>query len=101
MTVLTIEHIVSTPNICDGQPCIAGSRIRVQDIAVYSNSGWTPATIADELDLTLSQVYAALSYYLDHKEAIDQAIRDADVLASEIPSLKSLMQEMEARKSDK
>ena len=101
MTVLPIEHIVSTPDTSGGQPRIAGSRIRVQDIAVYNNAGWAPITIADELDLTLSQIYAALSYYLDHKDEIDRAIRDADALASQTPSLKSLIAEMETRRTNK
>lgn len=101
MTVLPIEHIVSTPGTSGGQPRIAGSRIRVQDVAVYNNAGWTPITIADELDLTLSQVYAALSYYLDHRDVIDQAIQNANTLAFQTPSLKSLMEELKVRKTGK
>lgn len=101
MSILPIEYIVRTPDISGGQPRIAGSRIRVQDIAVYNNAGWTANTIADELDLTLSQVYAALSYYLDHKDEIDEAIRNADALADQTSSLQSLTQGMAARKSQK
>ena len=101
MTVLPIEHIVSTPGTSGGQPRIAGSRVRVQDIAVYNIAGWTPITIADELDLTLSQVYAALSYYLDHKDEIDQAIQDANALVAQTSSLATLIEELKVRKTGK
>ena len=28
------QHVSSTPGVCGGKPCIAGTRIRVWDIAV-------------------------------------------------------------------
>lgn len=34
MTTLTSEHLQITPGVCGGKPCIAGHRIRVQDIAI-------------------------------------------------------------------
>ena len=34
--------------------------------------------IAVEYDLTLADVYAALAYYYDHREKIDQSIKDSD-----------------------
>jgi len=34
--------------------------------------------IAAEHDLTLSDVYAALVYYYDHREEIDKAIQDSN-----------------------
>ncbi len=40
--------------------------------------GLTPEQMADEHDLTMPQVYAALAYYLANKEAIDEDIRLAD-----------------------
>ena len=29
------QHITKTPGVCGGRPCIAGHRIRVQDIVVW------------------------------------------------------------------
>ena len=77
-TILPIEHIVSDPEIRSGKPHIKGTGIRVQDVAMYYNGGWSIETIVDQLTLTLGQVTAALSYYFDHKEEIDQTMRDAD-----------------------
>lgn len=64
-------HIVVTPNVAHGRPRIAGSRIRVQDVAVWHERlGMSPDEIADEYDLTLGEVHAALAYYFDNLETI-------------------------------
>ena len=34
--------------------------------------------IATEYDLTLADVYAALAYYFDHREEIDQSIQEGE-----------------------
>src|SRR5437763_1430697 len=76
MTILTIEHIVSTPDTCFGKPRIAGTRTRVKDIVGwYYRAGWTIETISDQFDLTPGQIFAALSYYADHQAEIDDDIR--------------------------
>ena len=84
-------HIVRTEGICGGKPRIRNHRIRVQDIAYYSERcGWTPGRIATELDLTLGQVHAALSYYFDNIDEIRQDMRRSaelvERLASTMPS---------------
>jgi uncharacterized protein (DUF433 family) len=33
------QHIVSTPGVCGGKPCVAGTRVRVWDIAVRAQAG--------------------------------------------------------------
>lgn len=80
-----IKHIVRTPNIYGGKPRIEGHRIAVHDIAVSSNMGLTPEQIISERypTLSLSQVYAALLYYSEHKEEIDREIAEeaADIRA--------------------
>lgn len=77
MTIHVIEHIESTPGVCGGKPCIAGRRIPVHHIVIwYGELGINAEEIARELDLTLGQVYAALSYYHDHREEIDQIIQN-------------------------
>lgn len=81
MTVLTIEHIVATPDICGGKPRIEGTRVRVQDVVAFSiNGGWSAEQIAEEVDVTPAQVYAALSYYYDHQAEIDSQIADGKAL---------------------
>ncbi len=75
-----VEHIVSTPGTCGGRPRIAGSRIRVQDIVVWHEvHGLSPDEIVSQFPgLTLADVYAALTYYHDHREEIRQYMRDAE-----------------------
>jgi uncharacterized protein (DUF433 family) len=71
------EHIVSTPDTCGGKPRIAGSRIQVKHIAVmHERQGMTPEEIVSEYPhLTLSDIYAALTYYHDHGEEINADIK--------------------------
>lgn len=69
------RHIVIDPAICHGRPHLAGHRIRVQDVAVWHERlGMSVAEISADYDLSLAEVYAALAYYFDYKEAIDQDI---------------------------
>ena len=70
------EHIVATPDTCGGKPRIAGSRIRVKDVAImHERQGIRPEEIVSEFPhLTLAGVYAALAYYHDHREEIDAEI---------------------------
>lgn len=73
------EHIEITEGICGGKPRIAGHRITVQNIAVWhERMGRSAEEIAVEYELSLAAVYAALAYYYDHREEIDQRIIDDD-----------------------
>ena len=47
--------------------------------------------MVEAFDLTPGQVHAALSYYFDHKEQIDQEIRESETEAE------ALLQELERR----
>ncbi len=78
------EYIEMTPGISGGKPRIAGRRITVQNIAVWHERiGKSADEIAAEHDLTLSDVFAALAYYFDHRAEIDEAIRaDMDFVES-------------------
>lgn len=69
-------HIEITPGVAGGKPRITGHRITVQDVVVWHERvGLSADEIATEYDLSLADVYAALAYYYDHREKIDQAIR--------------------------
>jgi uncharacterized protein (DUF433 family) len=79
VTVLAINLIVSDPQVRRGRPVIAGTGICVSDVAastVFQQQ--TPDEIAVGFGLSLSQVYAALAYYYDHKAEIDDEIRQRD-----------------------
>ena len=73
------RHIEITPGICSGKSCIAGHRITVAHIAIWHERlGKCADEIATEYDLTLADVYAALAYYFDHREEIDQSIKESE-----------------------
>ena len=67
------------PGICSGKPRIAGHRITVAHIAIWHERLDKRADeIATEYDLTLADVYAALAYFFDHREEIDQSIQESE-----------------------
>jgi uncharacterized protein (DUF433 family) len=83
-TVLTIDTIVSDPKIRAGRPIIAGTSLRVQDVAAHHiYRHYTPDELAQQHQISLAQVHAALAYYYDHQAEIDAQIRDDDRLIRE------------------
>jgi uncharacterized protein (DUF433 family) len=87
MSTLIIEHIERTPGICGGRPRITGRRITVAHIAsAHKEADLSAKEIASEFGLTLGQVHAALSYYYDHREEIEQSMRDDEAFAEEMRS---------------
>jgi uncharacterized protein (DUF433 family) len=73
------QHIAITPGVAGGKPRIAGHRITVQNIAVWHERlAKTADEIADEHDLDLSEVHAALAYYFDHREEIDKSLEEGE-----------------------
>jgi uncharacterized protein (DUF433 family) len=79
------QHIVATPGVLGGKPRIAGHRISVQDVAIWhERMGKSVDEIATEYGLTLGEVYAALSYYHDHREEIDASIRTGAAFVEEL-----------------
>jgi uncharacterized protein (DUF433 family) len=83
-------HIQIRPNR-DGQEraYIDDTRVRVQDVAMLAEvQGRTPDQIVDALPhLSLAQVYAALSYYFDHREQIQQELREDEEYIKQIRAL--------------
>jgi uncharacterized protein (DUF433 family) len=86
MTIDTVtQHIVVTPGVLGGKPRVAGRRISVQDVAIWhERMGKSVDEIATEYGLTLGEVYAALSYYHDHREEIDASIRMGAAFVEEL-----------------
>lgn len=80
------DRITSTPGVCGGKPCIAGTRIRVLDVyAMYELQGKTPDEIVQAYPhITLADVHSALAYYYSHQEEIRQSYRDEDRIVDEI-----------------
>jgi uncharacterized protein (DUF433 family) len=92
MAQIASDHIETNPQRCGGRPCIAGTRIRVQDIYVWHElQGRSPEEIVTDFkQLSLADVHAALAYYHDHREAVEAVVRaerdDADRMKLSHPS---------------
>ncbi|NEQ26355.1 MAG: DUF433 domain-containing protein [Microcoleus sp. SIO2G3] len=68
-------HIVRNSEILSGEPIIKGTRTSVRAIVELWRLGVSPEEIPHRLPhLTLSQVFDALSYYLDHQAEINDYI---------------------------
>ncbi len=79
-------HVTKVPGVCGGKACVAGTRVRVMDIVIWHERlGWSADEIVSEIpSLTLSDVYAALTYYFDHREEIEEDIRLNDEIAGRL-----------------
>lgn len=85
VTRILDQHIEVTPGVAGGKPRIVGHRIKVQDIVVWhERMGKGVEEIAAEYDLSLSDIHAALAYYFDHRDEIDQAIDESQAFAEEL-----------------
>lgn len=82
----SIGYVTKTPGVCGGKACVAGTRVRVMDIAIWHERlGWSADKIVSEIpNLTLSDVHAALTYYFDHREEIEEDIRLNDEIAGRL-----------------
>jgi uncharacterized protein (DUF433 family) len=97
------DRIVRTPGVRGGKPRIAGHRITVADVAIWhERMGMSPDEIVSEYPtITLSDVYAALAYYFDHREEVDREIREAEEFAERFRAgAPSIFEELGARKAD-
>ncbi len=79
------KHIEIVPGPGGPKPRIAGHRIRVQDVVIWHEKlGMSPDEIVDQYPtITLADVHAALTYYWDHRDAIERAIADEDAFVDE------------------
>jgi uncharacterized protein (DUF433 family) len=98
-------RIVSTPGTCGGRPRIDGHRITVADVAIWhERMGMDPDEMVSAYPtITLSDVHAALAYYYENREQIDDSIREDEQFAAEMrakagPSL--VKQKLGQRKAD-
>ena len=80
------EHIEIVDGAAGPKARIAGSRIRVLDVAIWHEK---PGLSADEIveqhpHLTPADVYAALAHYWDHRQEIDAVIEAERALVEEL-----------------
>src|SRR4051812_43148877 len=83
------EHIEIVEGAGGPKPRIKGSRIRVVDVAIWSEKlGMSPDEIVQEYpQLTLADVHAALAYYWDHRAEIEQRLADDDAFVEQMRKL--------------
>jgi len=87
------ERIVRSPDVCGGKACIAGHRVRVLDVVSWhEHQGMTPDEIVSHVpSITLADVHAALAYYFDHIEEIQQEMQaeraNSEAVRQDSPSL--------------
>jgi uncharacterized protein (DUF433 family) len=63
--------ITSDDEILGGEPRIEGTRIGVRHVAgKVVDGGYSPADVADQLDVSLAAVYEAMAYYYESIEEI-------------------------------
>ena len=77
MSKSTEDRITRSPEVCGGKACIAGHRVRVLDVvAWHEHQGMTPDEIVSHIPtITLADVHAALAYYFDHIDEMQQEMR--------------------------
>src|SRR5438067_2030918 len=77
MAIDTEGRISRTPGICGGKACITGHRVRVLDIVVWhEHQGMSADEIVSHVPaISLADVHAALTYYFDHLDEIQQEMR--------------------------
>ncbi len=66
------------PKICNGSPVVAGSRVRIVDVAIeYEYLNRSPDEIINaHPHLKLEQIHDALSYYYEHRTEMDKKIKE-------------------------
>lgn len=75
--IQSINLIAKNPAVRNGKPCVAGTGLRVTDLVIaHLFHKRSPEEIASDYQLSLSQVYASLAYYFQHKDELDEDIRD-------------------------
>ena len=59
------------------RPVIKGTRIGIDVIVGYSQAGYAPRELVETIlpQLTLAQIYDALSYYEDHRADVDRSLQ--------------------------
>jgi uncharacterized protein (DUF433 family) len=79
------SHITKDPEVCGGRACIDGTRIRVVDIACLQRMGYGPERMREAYaSLSLAQIHAALSYYYENAQEIEDAFREDREIADKI-----------------
>jgi uncharacterized protein (DUF433 family) len=84
MPILSIQHIETSSDVRSGKPRISGTRMTVEDIAEMNlKLGMSLIEIAGIYDLSLAQVYAAMAYYFEHRNEIEEQVAEEEAMIQE------------------
>lgn len=69
----TMSEIVKTEDVLGGEPRLQGRRISVIQIADMLIKGeQSPVYVADQLNISLAEVHAAMAYYYENPDEMDE-----------------------------
>lgn len=75
ITTAVSRYVTRNPDILSGEPIVVGTRISVRVIVGLWRLGTLPEEIPTQYpQLTLAQVFDALSFYLDNQAEINEYI---------------------------
>ncbi len=85
MADVITDRITKRPDVSGGKACIEGHRVRVLDIVTWHElMGMSADEIATQIpSITLSDIYAALAYYYDHVDEIQDEMSREDEFIEE------------------
>ncbi|PZN93206.1 MAG: hypothetical protein DCF31_13420 [Alphaproteobacteria bacterium] len=64
-----LAHIVSSPDVCGGKPCIRGTRLRVRDVLEYMAGGDSVDDLLQAFPyIQRADVMACLAFAADHSD---------------------------------
>ena len=76
VTPPNLSMSITTDEVLGGEPRIEGTRVGVRHVVtMVLDGGRTAAYVADQLDISLAQVHAALAYYYANPEEVRAAER--------------------------
>ncbi|MBX3278158.1 MAG: hypothetical protein KF868_09165 [Acidobacteria bacterium] len=92
-TTLILDVVPAYIESRDGGYYVAGTPISLESVIYQFKEGLSPETIQHEcfLALTLEQVYGVCTYYLRHKEQVEEYLQEAE------RDFKRLAEQLEAK----
>ena len=88
MEPIVDKHVEVTAGVCSGRPRIAGTRIRVANIVLWTEQGTSPDEIVAEYpQLTLADVHAALAYYHDHSDQLEAQMKEDETFVRDFKNV--------------
>ena len=85
MTILETTQALPLRVREDGTIRIADSRVSLDSVVHHYKLGASAEQIAQKFPaLALADVYAAITYYLNHEEAVEEYLRQQDVKGDEV-----------------